>query len=199
VEAAEAARPRRAATAPADAQASVASPQVTASPHAITQPATATASEATAPLARDQERFDTLVKGLEARLHVSRAQGGGSLRMTLKPEALGEVVIRLNMTAQGAVATLVADNAAAGTMLAQAAGELHKALLERGVQLDRLDVSTSGGTAPDPHGGFQSQTPGREAAASQRTLYSFRADRDDAATPDSPATADAASGVSYLA
>jgi flagellar hook-length control protein FliK len=155
-----------------------------------------------APLARDQERFQHLVEGLSARLQVVRGQGGGTVRMTLRPESLGEVVVRLHLTPQGAVATLVTQNADAGQMLAQAAGELREALGDRGLQLERLDVAT-GGAAPDAQagGGSAGFAPGHEASP-QRTLYSFRAGPAGASTTDAQPQAgatDAGAGVSYLA
>jgi flagellar hook-length control protein FliK len=180
--------------------------------HAPAQQAPTTQTQATArteqpapaaPLARDQERFENLVKGLSARIQVAKAQGGGSLRMTLQPAALGEIVVRLNMTSQGAVATLVADTPEAGAMLAQNAGDLHRALADRGVQLERLEVQ-SGATSPDAGArGFEGQGAQREGNA-HRSHYSFRAEQGSgeltaAEIAATTTTQDAASGVSYLA
>jgi flagellar hook-length control protein FliK len=159
----------------------------------------AAAAEAAAPgpVSRDAERFQQLVEGLHARLRASGAADGRPLRMTLRPQELGEVVVRLQVTEQGATATLVAHNADGARMLAESASELRQALADRGLQLDRLDVSTGGRGEADARPGQSARQGGDQAP---RTLYAFRAAA-DAPSPSgtSPVTVDADGNVSYLA
>jgi flagellar hook-length control protein FliK len=155
------------------------------------------------PFTHDRARFEHLVEGLSARLHVSRSEGGSSLRMTLRPEELGAVTVRLHVAADGtAVASVVADTQQAAGLLAQAADDLRKALADRGLQLDRLDVQSGGGStladARSGGAGSEAGQTGRDGAA-PRTFYSFRAET--AATPVA-ATVEARDGDvghSYLA
>ena len=82
------------------------------------------------------------------------------------------MTVRLQIAADGqsATATLLAQHHQTGDMLAQAAGDLKQALADRGLRLDRLDVSagTLGGDAR-PDG-----TPsGQKDQQPRRTHYSL--------------------------
>jgi flagellar hook-length control protein FliK len=192
------------ATTPAPAPApapTVADPTSTILPGAEATPISAVAmQQSTAPvvaapvtpitaqaLTFDRERFTQLVDGLEARLRVSGAEGGKAMRMTLRPAELGDVTVRLQIAADGqsATATLLAQHHQTGDMLAQAAGDLKQALADRGLRLDRLDVSagTLGGDArPD---GTPSGAPDPKDQQSRRTHYSLDM-RDEHAADGSP-------------
>ena len=91
------------------------------------------------------------------------------MRMTLRPPELGELVVRLHVApgGQSATATLLAQHHETGDLLAQAAGDLRQALADRGLRLDRLEVTAgplTGDARPDgaPSGAPSSQgTAGR--------------------------------------
>jgi flagellar hook-length control protein FliK len=64
-------------------------------------------------------------------------------KMTLRPAELGGIEIRLQHTAAGIAAQVVADSPEAARLLAQAGDDLRKALEARNVTLISLDVSTT--------------------------------------------------------
>jgi flagellar hook-length control protein FliK len=165
-------------------------------------------ASAAVPFTHDRERFEQLVNGLSARLRLSRAEGGRDMRMTLRPAELGDISVRLQLTGHGAVATLQADDKVAASLLAQAASELRQALADRGVEIDRLEITTGAGTGGQAADG--SREGGASAEDARRTLYAFRGATAPAATPPpdprvapSVPTVDPATGgpaaVSYLA
>jgi flagellar hook-length control protein FliK len=64
--------------------------------------------------------------------------------MSLKPAELGGVEIRLQQTAGGLVASVVADGVEAAQALQQAGADLRRQLESQGIELQRLDISYSG-------------------------------------------------------
>jgi flagellar hook-length control protein FliK len=156
----------------------------------------AVTSELPQSLSTDRERFVRLVDGLEARLRVSGAEGGRAMSMTLRPAELGDVTVRLHIAADGqsATATLLAQHHQTGDLLAQAAGELRQALAERGLRLDRLEV-TAGPLAGDAqHDGAPSGGPNPNQHDTRRTHYAFDARIDLA--PELPGS-EAANGTTH--
>jgi flagellar hook-length control protein FliK len=63
--------------------------------------------------------------------------------MALRPAELGGIEIRLQSTAAGIAAQVVADSPEAARLLAQAGDDLRRALEARNVTLISLDVSTT--------------------------------------------------------
>ena len=124
------------------------------------------------PLQADQTRFEKLVDSLDVRLRVSASQGGRDIRMTLRPAELGEVTVRLQLNHGVAVATLFADRHEAAALLAQAAGDLRSALADRGLHIERLEVSTGLGDDRSTGG---SRDPQRGGQPHRETLYRFAA------------------------
>jgi flagellar hook-length control protein FliK len=154
--------------------------QVASAPRkeAAADPVTST----TAATGIDRERFDRLVDGLAARLKLSHAGDGARVRMNLEPRELGEIVVRLHIRDGVAQASLITDNHDATRMLQGTVSDLRTALADRGVQLDRVDVRTSG----DPTGDRRQQ-PGQDAGSSHRrqTSESWRFGRVEAASTSS--------------
>ena len=109
------------------------------------------------------------------------------MRMTLRPPELGELVVRLHVApgGQSATATLLAQHHETGDLLAQAAGDLRQALADRGLRLDRLEVTAgplTGDARPD---GAPSGAPNpKEQQDARRTHYAF--DARDELGPDVP-------------
>ena len=114
------------------------------------------------------------------------------MRMTLRPPELGELVVRLHVApgGQSATATLLAQHHETGDLLAQAAGDLRQALADRGLRLDRLEVTAgplTGDARPD---GAPSGAPNpKEQQDARRTHYAF--DARDELGPDVPPSRDA--------
>jgi len=142
------AQPSAPAAAPSPAQAK-AEPQaaapatpstpVTATP-AVQTPAQVTGQAAphrAVPLHRAPAAVATL-------LHVAAERGITRARMAVKPAELGGIEIRLQTTAAGVAAQVVADSPEAARLLAQAGDDLRRALEARDVNLVSLEVSTSG-------------------------------------------------------
>jgi flagellar hook-length control protein FliK len=154
-------------------------------------------SELPQSLTTDRERFVRLVDGLEARLRVSGAEGGRAMSMTLRPAELGDVTVRLQIAADGqsATATLLAQNHQTGDLLAQAAGDLRQALADRGLRLDRLEVTAGplgGGPGSD---GAPSGAPDPNRQETRRTHYAFDARTD--AVADGSTVETAAAGTTH--
>jgi flagellar hook-length control protein FliK len=161
----------------------------TAVPTAIIPVATVSALPQS--LTIDRERFVRLVDGLEARLRVSGSEGGKAMRMTLRPAELGDVTVRLQIAANGqsATATLLAQNHQTGDLLAQAAGDLRQALADRGLRLDRLEV-TAGSLSGDPaNDGAPSSASDPNRQDTRRTHYAFDARTDVLTDPTAGETA----------
>ncbi len=77
-------------------------------------------------------------------LHVAVERGISRAKMALRPAELGGIEIRLQATAGGVAAQVVADSPEAARLLAQAGDDLRRALEARDVTLISLEVSTSG-------------------------------------------------------
>ena len=122
-------------TASASAEPQPAAPAAVAPQPAV--PASGTAApERTVPLHRAPAAVATL-------LHVAAERGITHARMALRPAELGGIEIRLQATAAGISAQVVADSPEAARLLAQAGDDLRRALEAREVTLLSLEVSTS--------------------------------------------------------
>jgi flagellar hook-length control protein FliK len=141
----------------------------------------------------DRDRFVRLVDGLEARLRVSGAEGGKAMRMTMRPAELGDLTVRLHIAADGqsASATVLAEHHQTGDMLAQAAGDLKQALADRGLKLDRLEVSAGALGGDAKQDGTPSGAPNPKDQQTRQTHYAFDL-RDDTAADGSPVETPAA-------
>ena len=107
-------------------------------PAPVSTPATGLAApERAVPLHRAPAAVATL-------LHVAVDRGISRARLALKPVELGGIEIRLQATAGGIAAQVVADSPEAARLLAQAGEDLRRALEARDVTLISLEVSTSG-------------------------------------------------------
>jgi Meckel syndrome type 1 protein len=95
------------------------------------------APERAVPLHRAPAAVSTL-------LHVAVERGISHAKMALRPAELGGIEIRLQATAGGVAAQVVADSPEAARLLAQAGDDLRRALEARDVTLISLEVSTSG-------------------------------------------------------
>ena len=105
--------------------------------------------------------------------------GGGEIRLVLKPESLGSVRIRMNLVDNGIEGRIIVDNAAVKQVLDGSLDTLEKALTAQGFQTASLEVSvggqnTEGGrTAQEPHPalrresaeGFERNVPGVESVS----------------------------------
>jgi flagellar hook-length control protein FliK len=76
-------------------------------------------------------------------LHVAAERGITRARINLRPEDLGGIEVRLQSSAAGVTAHLVADSPEAARLLAQAGDDLRRSLESRDVNLLSLEVSTS--------------------------------------------------------
>ncbi|HWM10180.1 MAG TPA: flagellar hook-length control protein FliK [Solirubrobacteraceae bacterium] len=94
------------------------------------------APERAAPLHRTPAAVATL-------LQVAVDRGITRAKMALKPAELGGVEIRLQASAAGIAAQVVADSPEAAKLLAQAADDLRRALEARDVTLISLEISTT--------------------------------------------------------
>jgi flagellar hook-length control protein FliK len=77
-------------------------------------------------------------------IRLGSAKGVTHARMSLRPAELGGVEIRLQQTASGLIASVVADGAEAAQALQQAGQDLRRSLEAHGIDLQRLDITYSG-------------------------------------------------------
>jgi flagellar hook-length control protein FliK len=77
-------------------------------------------------------------------LHVAGERGITHARISLRPEDLGGIEVRLQSSPAGISAQLVADSPEAARLLSQAGDDLRRSLEARDVNLLSLEVSTSG-------------------------------------------------------
>jgi flagellar hook-length control protein FliK len=89
------------------------------------------------PLSRAAEAVENVIR-------LGSARGVTHARMSLRPADLGGVEIRLQQTAGGLRASVVADGIEAAQVLQQASHDLRRQLEAQGIQLQRLDISFSG-------------------------------------------------------
>jgi hypothetical protein len=109
-------------------------------------------------------------------IHVAGRDGIDRARINLRPADLGGIEIRLQHSAAGVAAQVIADSPAAARLLEQAAGDLRRALERQDVTLLSLDVSTSSdrradgsaGGAFDLDGGRDGRGGGRHTASGDR-------------------------------
>jgi flagellar hook-length control protein FliK len=140
--------------------------QQTASPAQAQAEGAAPASEtggtthAAAP-AQARVRILELAESMRAVVSVANRRGSATARITLRPDTLGGVQVKLRAGRDGVSAELVADSAHAAQALVTAGGDLRRALEAQGVNLLGLDVRTAGdGTEAHGH-------EGRRAAESE--------------------------------
>jgi flagellar hook-length control protein FliK len=93
--------------------------------------------ERSVPLARAPRAVAQLV-------HLASERGISRARLTLRPAELGGIEIRLQASASGVAAQLVAESPEAARLLESASDDLRRSLARQDVTLLSLDVSTSG-------------------------------------------------------
>ncbi len=112
-----------------------------------------------------------LPRAAEALGHLLRLAGDRGVthaRMTLHPAELGGIQIRLQTSAAGVTAQVIADSPAATRLLQAAADDLRRQLADSGVTLLGLDVATSGeDRSPAASAGFQAHADARREAAAR--------------------------------
>ena len=139
-----------AAAAPTAAPAPVAADQATTA----STPATAPTAEAIAPtppatqvpagdIAQRTTPLHRAPAAVATLLQVAVDRGITHAKMTLRPAELGGIEIRLQATAAGIAAQVIADSPEAARLLVQAGDDLRRALEARNVTLISLDVSTT--------------------------------------------------------
>jgi flagellar hook-length control protein FliK len=103
--------------------------------------------------------------------------GGGEIRLVLKPESLGSIRIRMNLVDNGIEGRIIVDNAAVKQVLDSSLDALARALTAQGFQTASLEVAVGGQNADggraagEPHPatrqqvaeGFERNVPGIES------------------------------------
>lgn len=103
--------------------------------------------------------------------------GGGEIRLVLRPESLGSVRIRMNLVDNGIEGRIIVDNAAVKQVLDSSLDALARALTAQGFQTASLEVAVGGQNADggraagEPHPatrqqvaeGFERNVPGIES------------------------------------
>jgi hypothetical protein len=93
-------------------------------------------------------------------LQVAVDRGISHAKLNLRPAELGGIEIRLQSSAAGVTAQVVADSPEAARLLHQAADDLRRSLERHDVTLLSLDVSTAGDDRPDSSAGASADLAG---------------------------------------
>jgi flagellar hook-length control protein FliK len=101
------------------------------------------------------------IESLRASVELATREGTSQARISLEPEELGAVHIRLTQTAAGLVARVSAESAAGAQAIAAGQNDLRGLLGSLGVSLLHLDVGTSASNGRDAQWGAWAQ-PRRE-------------------------------------
>lgn len=122
-----------------------------------------TSPSAQTPLERLREMAGSeLVKNADLILR----NGGGEIRLVLKPESLGSIRLRLNLTDNVIDGKIIVDNTAVKHILEASLDSLTRALSAEGFQTASLQVSVGGGGA-EADGARQEAAPVRRIEAVQ--------------------------------
>jgi len=83
-----------------------------------------------------------VIESARATIELAARQGATLAKIALQPAELGEIRIHLSQSADGLIARVTADTAAAAQALAEGRAELHQSLSSLGVSLLRLDIGS---------------------------------------------------------
>ncbi|WP_245585950.1 flagellar hook-length control protein FliK [Paenibacillus pinihumi] len=139
-------------------------PQFQAAPQAAPMPAV--------PADRFAERMESF---LFKQMQLTSLKGMSEARISLFPEHLGQVDIKLTLQNGQLTALFVTDSRNAKDMLENQMSQLRAALQQQGLQVDRLEVTHAPESGQNQYqngreqgSGQQQQTPGRQGQASEQ-------------------------------
>ena len=113
---------------------------------------------------------------------------GGEVRLELSPEGLGEISLRVSLTAGGDVAIeILADAESTVAVLGRLQETLESTLRAQGIELESFDVSHGGEGAPDANSG---SSPDAADRSSDQPDFEFDNEADDAMADDTPTETD---------
>jgi flagellar hook-length control protein FliK len=113
-----------------------------------------------APLAPRAAPLHQAPRAVAQMLQVAVERGLSHAKLNLRPAELGGIEIRLQTSAAGVTAQVVADSPEAARLLHQAADDLRRSLERHDVTLLSLDVSTAGDDRPDGSAGASADLAG---------------------------------------
>jgi flagellar hook-length control protein FliK len=105
-----------------------------------------------------------VIESARATIELAARQGATLAKIALQPGELGEIRIHLSQSADGLIARVTADTAAAAQALAEGRAELHQSLSSLGVSLLRLDIG-SGQPQPQDREGRSAGGAGGSSAS----------------------------------
>jgi flagellar hook-length control protein FliK len=101
------------------------------------------------PLAQTAAPLHQAPRAVAQVLELALERGIAQAKLNLRPAELGGIEIRLQTSAAGVTAQVIADSPEAARLLHQAADDLRRSLERHDVTLLSLDVSTTGDGRPD--------------------------------------------------
>ncbi|MBM3260016.1 MAG: flagellar hook-length control protein FliK [Candidatus Sericytochromatia bacterium] len=101
---------------------------------------------------RTAREAPALTRTLAAEVQEAVRTGPRSIRMTLKPEALGEVQLRVALVGGGVRATLHVDREDARDLLGRQLDQVRQTLVDQGIRVDRLEVVWRGAETAEEQG-----------------------------------------------
>lgn len=101
---------------------------------------------------RTTREAPALTRTLAAEVQEAVRTGPRSIRMTLKPEALGEVQLRVALVGGGVRATLHVDREDARDLLGRQLDQVRQTLVDQGIRVDRLEVVWRGAETAEEQG-----------------------------------------------
>ncbi|HEX5308108.1 MAG TPA: flagellar hook-length control protein FliK [Solirubrobacteraceae bacterium] len=113
-------------------------PSADACPLTAPEPASATPTALPGTVGADAAPTGTMqeiVEAIRANVELAARAGGAQARIALQPESLGGIRVHLSQTADGLLARLMPETAAAARALVQGQAELHRSLSSLGLPL----------------------------------------------------------------
>jgi flagellar hook-length control protein FliK len=124
-----------------------------------------TASADASPVLATGVQMQDMIDAIRATVEIASRQGIAQARISLQPEELGHISIRLSQTSEGLLARVSAATPAAAQALAAGRAELHQTLSSLGVSLLRLDIGSFGQSeAESREGRFGTSSDGSSAS-----------------------------------
>jgi flagellar hook-length control protein FliK len=95
---------------------------------------------------------------LSERIQVQVRDGGGEIRIQLKPDGLGHLEIRAENTANGVAARIVAESSSVKNFLETNLHSLQQNLQDQGLKIDRIQVAIQDSSSQQSSSGFAAES-----------------------------------------
>jgi flagellar hook-length control protein FliK len=139
-----------------------------------------------------------MIESICATIEIAARQGATQARISLQPEDLGHISIRLSQTSEGLLARVSAETPAAAQALVDGRAELHQSLSSLGLPLLRLDIGSPPGDdafAQPETGAGEGRFAGASNSSGAASAASAHEEADSAETPGALGSAAALAAI----